>query len=61
MDVHLRAKFEVSSKVLTSFRQGVILTKTSTCLKENQSLKKKKQKRKNNIFEYINNDAKRSK
>ena len=61
MDVHLRAKFEASSKVLTSFRQGVILMKTSTCLRENQSLKKKKQKRKNNIFEYINNDAKRNK
>ena len=60
MDVHLRAKFEASSKVLTSFRQGVILMKTSTCLKENQSLKKKN-KRKNNIFEYINNDAKRNK
>ena len=46
MDVHLRAKFEASSKVLTSFRQGVILMKTSTCLKENQSLKKKTEKKK---------------
>ena len=29
MDVYLRAKFEVSSIILTSFRQGVILPPTS--------------------------------
>ena len=60
MDVHLRAKFEVSSKVLTSFRRGNF--DENEYLSEGKPKpEKKQQKRKNNIFEYINNDAKRSK
>ena len=33
MDVYLRAKFDVSSVSLTSFRQGVILPPTPTTTK----------------------------
>ena len=39
MGVYLRAEFEASSIILTSFRQGVILTPPHTQTPQNEPLK----------------------